>query len=106
MAQTVNNDTFKAEVLDASEVVLVDFYADWCGPCQGMLPAVTELAENAPAGTKVVKVNIDEAPEIAQEYGVMSIPTFKVFKNGAVVDETMGGGKSKEDLSDLMTKHV
>lgn len=106
MANTVNNDNFKAEVLEASEAVLVDFYADWCGPCQGMLPVVNDMAENPMAGTKVVKVNIDDAPEIAQEFGVMSIPTFKVFKGGKVVGETMGGGKSREDLEALMKDHV
>ena len=56
MTTTVTNDNFQAEVLDSKDVVLVDFYADWCGPCQGMLPAVNELSENAPSGTKVVKL--------------------------------------------------
>jgi len=106
MTTVVNTANFQDEVLGSSDIVLVDFYADWCGPCQGMLPIVDEIAENSPAGTKIVKLNIDESPELAGEYGVMSIPTFKVFKEGAVVDEAMGGGKSKEELESLMTKHI
>lgn len=105
MATNITNDNFQAEVLDSKDIVLVDFYADWCPPCQAMMPAVTELADNAPAGTKVVKLDIDDAAEIAQKYGVMSIPTFIVFKNGEAVETSMGGGKSKEDLIELMTKH-
>ena len=106
MTTNVNNDNFQAEVLDSKDVVLVDFYADWCGPCQGMLPAVNAVAADAPAGTKIVKVDIDAAPELAGKFGVMSIPTFIVFKGGEAVETSMGGGKSESDLKELMTKHV
>ena len=102
MAQTVTQDDFKAVVVDSGDTVLVDFFAEWCGPCQAMLPTVEELAGELGEGMKIVKVDIDESPELASEYGVMSIPTFKVFKNGEVVNEAMGGGKSKEDLLALM----
>jgi thioredoxin 1 len=106
MAQAVSQDDFQSTVLDASGVVLVDFYAEWCGPCQGMLPVVEDLAANGPEGLTVVKVNIDDAPEVASEYGVMSIPTFKVFKDGEVVAEAMGGGKSKEDMMALVAEFM
>lgn len=84
---TVNN--FEQEVLKAEQPVLVDFYADWCGPCQMMGPVVEEIAGEV-SDAKVCKVNIDEQMEIAQRYGVMTIPTFAVFQNGTVVKKEIG----------------
>ncbi len=82
-------DNFEQEVLKAEQPVLVDFYADWCGPCQMMGPVVEEIAGEV-SGAKVCKVNIDEQMEIAQRYGVMTIPTFGVFQNGAIVKKEIG----------------
>lgn len=79
----LTTETFDQEVLQAGQTVLVDFYADWCGPCKMMAPVVEELAGEEP-GVKVCKINIDEEMAIAQRYGVMSIPTFIAFKNGEV----------------------
>lgn len=90
MVQQITAADFEKEVLNASETVLVDFFATWCGPCQGMMPVLDNLSGQLPAGTKVVKVDVDQAPEVASEYGVMSIPSFKAFKNGKVVSEAVG----------------
>ncbi|MFA6457885.1 MAG: thioredoxin [Patescibacteria group bacterium] len=86
---------FESEI--STGVVLVDFWAPWCGPCQMMLPVVGEIAQEFAGRVKVGKINIDEEGELAQKFGVMSIPTFKIFKNGAVV-ATVVGGMPKENL--------
>ena len=88
MAKQISAADFETEVLKSSDTVIVDFYATWCGPCQAMLPVLDSF--KAPEGVKVVKLDIDQGAEIASEYGVMSIPTFKVFKDGKVVNEAMG----------------
>lgn len=90
MVQQITATDFEAEVLKASGAVLVDFFATWCGPCQGMMPVLDNLSGKLPAGTKVVKIDVDQAPEIASQYGVMSIPSFKVFKGGKVASEAVG----------------
>lgn len=98
MAHNVNDDQFEQEVLKASGPVVVDFWAEWCGPCKAMGPLIDELAsENK--NVKVVKINIDQAPEAPTKYGVRGIPTFMVFKDGKVVD-TRVGGMSKQQLND------
>ena len=76
-----NEENFEEEVLKANETVLVDFYADWCGPCKAMSPIIDEIAEETPTA-KVGKVNVDESSELAIKYDVSSIPTIMVFKNG------------------------
>jgi thioredoxin 1 len=85
----LTTDNFDQEVLQSEEKVLVDFYADWCGPCQMMAPVIEEIAGEV-TGVKVGKLNIDENMEIAQRYGVMSIPTFIVFENGEVAAKDLG----------------
>ena len=88
---------FEEEVLNSEIPVLVDFYADWCGPCKMMAPIVESLAESFDGKVKVGKLNIDEEMDIAQKYRVMSIPTFIVFKGGQAL-ETSVGAMSKDDL--------
>ncbi len=78
---TLTSENFKAEVLESKVPVLVDFWATWCGPCQMMGPVVEELANESDGSYKVGKVNVDEQGELAQEYGIMSIPAFFVFKD-------------------------
>jgi thioredoxin 1 len=82
-------DSFPQEVLQSKEPVLVDFWAEWCGPCQMLGPVVEKIAADA-SGFKVVKVNVDTAPELAMAYGVESIPTLVVFKNGQVARRSVG----------------
>lgn len=93
-------ENFEKEVLQSEKPVLVDFYADWCGPCQMMGPIVEEIS-NEVNDAKVCKINIDEQMSIAQKYGVMSIPTFIVFKNGDVADKKMGAMPKSAVLSML-----
>jgi thioredoxin 1 len=102
MAKQITGDQFQAEVLDSKDTVLVDFFATWCGPCQAMIPVLEELTPELQAGKKIIKIDIDQAPEIAAKYGVMSIPTFKVFKGGEIVKEALGM-QSKEALVEMMS---
>ncbi len=90
MAKLVTTENFAAEVYEADVPVLVDFYADWCGPCKAMGPVVEALAGEYEGKAKVCKVNVDESQDIAVEYGVMSIPTFIVFKGRAVKAKFVG----------------
>ena len=78
---SLNGDNFNSEVLENTGKVLVDFYADWCGPCKMMSPVIDKIAEEV-EGVKVCKLNVDDAQEIAGQYGVMSIPTIMAFENG------------------------
>ncbi len=93
-------ENFEKEVLQSEKPVLVDFYADWCGPCQMMGPVVEEIS-NEVNDAKVCKINIDEQMSIAQKYGVMSIPTFIEFKMGDVADKKMGAMPKSAVLSML-----
>ena len=96
----LTTDNFEQEVLQADQTVLVDFYADWCGPCKMMGPVVEELAGEV-SGVKVCKINIDEEMGLAQRFGVMSIPTFIAFKNGEVAGKQVGA-VPKNALLDLV----
>ena len=86
---TVTADNFEQEVLQSEKTVLVDFWAAWCGPCKMLSPMVDQVAEERP-DIKVCKINVDDEPELAGRFGVMSIPALKVFKGGEVVNESVG----------------
>ena len=88
-AIVITNENFDSEVLKAEGTVLVDFWATWCGPCRMLSPIVDEVASERP-DVKVGKINVDEQPELAQQFGIMSIPTLLVFKNGEKVQESVG----------------
>lgn len=87
---TVNNENFEKEILQSRMPVLLDFWASWCGPCKMMSPVVDDIAESMNTSIKVGKINIDECPELAAKYGVMSIPTFVVLKDGKETGRTVG----------------
>lgn len=97
----LDSKNFAEEVLKNGQIVLVDFYADWCGPCKMMAPIVEKIAEDFLGKVKVCKINIDEANEIAEKYGIMSIPTFIVFKNGKI-ENTVIGMQSEQELKQII----
>ena len=86
----VDNNNFQSEVLNASEPVVVDFWAEWCGPCKMIGPALEEISNEMSGKVKVVKLNIDDNPELAAQFGVRSIPTLAIFKGGKVADIKVG----------------
>ena len=99
MANNVSDNSFETDVVNSSEIVIVDFWAEWCGPCKALSPLVDELAEEIQGKAKVVKMNIDENPNTPTKYGVRGIPTLMVFKGGEVI-ETKVGGMSKSQLQE------
>ena len=99
-ALTINRDNFHQEVLNSEGKVLLDFWAPWCGPCRMVIPIVEEIARER-SDIKVGKVNVDEQEELAARFGIMSIPTLLVFRNGELVNQTVGV-QSKQALLDLL----
>ncbi|PZO87577.1 MAG: thioredoxin [Micavibrio aeruginosavorus] len=90
MSIKVSDATFESEVLQSDTPVIVDFWAEWCGPCKALGPLVDELSEELKGRAKIVKVNIDESPQTPTKYGVRGIPTLMVFKNGQLTDTRVG----------------
>lgn len=99
-ALKVNDQTFSEEVLQSQQPVLIDFWAPWCGPCRAMSSVVDEVAHEVSGKAKVVKVNIDDAPDTATEFGIQSIPSFVVVQGGEV-QKTVTGVVPKQTLVDL-----
>jgi len=95
---TITNENFEQEVLKSDIPVLVDFWAVWCGPCQMVGPILSEIAEENEGKIKVGKVNVDEQPELARQFGIMSIPTMMVFKGGEKVNQLVGAVPKEEIL--------
>jgi len=87
---TATDQNFKSEILDSDKVALVDFWAAWCGPCVMLGPTIEELAADYEGKAVIAKVNVDENPNTAAQYGIRSIPTMLIFKNGEVVDQMVG----------------
>ena len=97
---TITKENFEQEVLQSTKPVLLDFWASWCGPCRMLSPVVDEVAEER-TDVKVGKVNVDEQPELAGQFGVMSIPTLVVMKEGRIVQQAMGARPKAQILSML-----
>ena len=100
MLKKLNSDNFRNEILDRSGVALVDFYADWCGPCQILSPVIDDIAKER-ADIAVGKVNVDDEGELALEYGVMSIPSLIIFENGKEKARLVGVRPKEEILAEL-----
>ncbi len=105
MEITFTDLNFNDEVLKSQTPVLVDFWAPWCGPCRMMAPIVEELAGELEGQIKIGKLNVDEGSVTAQSYGIMSVPTFLVFKGGQVVEQIVGG-MTKDALKEKIEKHI
>jgi thioredoxin 1 len=101
----ITDSTFKQEVLHSDLPVLVDFWAPWCGPCRLVSPTVEEMAEQYDGKVKVVKLDTDENPNVALEYGIRSIPTLMIFKEGQKVDMVVGA-VPKATLTTALEKHI
>ena len=97
----LTNQNFEEEVLKNNGLVLVDFFATWCGPCKMIAPILSEIAEEYKGKVKVGKVNVDEQNELAMEYRIESIPTLKLFKDGQVI-KTLIGLRSKSEIEDIL----
>jgi thioredoxin 1 len=104
-AAQVTDSSFKSEVLESDVPVLVDFWAPWCGPCRMVAPVVDEIAEQYLGQVKVVKLNTDENPGVASEYGIRSIPTLMIFKGGQRVDMVVGA-VPKTTLATTLEKYL
>jgi thioredoxin 1 len=101
----VSDSTFETEVLKSGRPVLVDFWAEWCGPCRAIAPVLEELATELQGKVKIVKLNVDENPQIAAKYGIMSIPTLMIFKNGELASRQVGAAP-KQKLEQWITAAV
>ena len=101
-AITITKENFEKEVMNSDKPVLIDFWASWCGPCRMVSPSVEELADELTA-QKVGKINIEEQPELAEAFSVMSIPTLMVIKNGKVVSKATGA-RPKQAILDMLEK--
>ncbi|MGH6771638.1 MAG: thioredoxin [Xanthobacteraceae bacterium] len=101
----VSDADFESEVLKSSQPVVVDFWAEWCGPCRMIAPALEEIAGSLGEKVKIVKLNVDENPNTASKYGIMSIPTLMIFKNGAMASRQVGAAP-KQKLEQWITAAV
>ncbi len=106
MTKAVSEANFGQEVLSASEPVLVDFWAEWCGPCRAIAPVLEELSSELDGKVKIVKLNVDENPGLAAQYGVRSIPTMILFKGGEAADMKIGAGTPKAGLAKWLEGHA
>src|SRR6266566_1586707 len=102
----VSDATFEAEVLKAAETVVVDFWAEWCGPCRAIAPALEEIAGSMAGKVKIVKLNVDENPTTTTKYEIKTIPTLIIFKNGQALPSRQNGAASRHRLEQWITTAV
>jgi thioredoxin 1 len=105
MVKEVVDNNFSAEVENKKEVVVVDFWASWCGPCKMIAPVIEELSGEYEGKVQFVKLNVDDNPEVSKKYRIASIPTIMVFNNGSVA-ETMVGFRPKQELKSVIERYV
>ena len=103
--KNITDDNFETEVKNSGETVLVDFWAEWCGPCKMIAPVLEEMAEELDGKLKICKLNVDENSQVATQFGVMSIPTLMVFKDGQEKDRIIGY-HTKEELKKAVEPHL
>jgi thioredoxin len=102
----VSDASFEKDVLQSSEPVLVDFYADWCGPCKAMAPALEQVATEMKGKVKVVKLDVDANPAVTQKYHIQAMPTLMIFKDGQVAAQRVGALVQKKQLADWVTGSI
>ena len=101
----VNEENFDSVVMNSDKPVLVDFWAEWCGPCKMLTPTIEALAEDYKDSSSIVKINVDDSPAIASKYGIRSIPSILLFNNGDVVEQRVGA-VSKDELAGMLDKII
>ena len=102
----VSDDSFDADVLKSSEPVLVDFFAEWCGPCKAMAPALEAVAAELKGKVKIAKIDVDQNPEITQRFHIQAMPTLMIFKDGKVAAQRVGALTQKKQLQDWITQSI
>ena len=103
---TVSDASFQTDVLESSQPVVVDFFADWCGPCKAMAPALEQVAAEMKGKVKVAKLDVDQNPNITQRYRIQAMPTLIIFKNGEVAAQRVGALVQKKQLTDWINGSI
>ncbi|NJO32797.1 MAG: thioredoxin [Rhodospirillales bacterium] len=106
MTAFVTDASFEAEVIKSAEPVVVDFFAEWCGPCKAMAPALEQVSQEMAGKVKVVKIDVDQNPEITQKYRIQAMPTLMVFKDGKVAAQQVGALVQKKKLEDWIKSSI
>ena len=106
MTAFVTDASFEAEVIKSAEPVVVDFFAEWCGPCKAMAPALDQVSQEMAGKVKVVKIDVDQNPEITQKYRIQAMPTLMIFKNGEVAAQRVGALVQKKQLQDWINGSI
>ena len=106
MADTVSDGTFDDVVLKSDKPVLVDFFAEWCGPCKAMAPALDQIAQDMKDNVKVVKVDVDQSPETTQKYNIRAMPTLILFQGGQVAAQHVGAMTQKASLEKWINQSI